>query len=230
VSIEKLASQLRRDLTANPKKAAALGLMILVALYFWGPLAWKFVKSGSTKQHKLNVSSLILTDDPVEPSKQQGKAGGRTRFRWEKVRQLIENDPHMQSADFEVAWVDPFGGPAPAPAEVEQVAQQSMEEPATVAAAVATIDPQNIGLTVGGIMLSSARRLAIVNGQICREGDLVSVIDKRDKTTTYEFRVQKIHKHSIQLEIAGQIFTLELSQPRLAHGDDFGRGRPKEEN
>ncbi|MBW8884592.1 MAG: hypothetical protein JF612_07410, partial [Planctomycetia bacterium] len=93
VNLEKLAKQLRRDTAANPKKAAALGLMILVALYFWGPLAWKwFSASGSKRSAKTSLASLILTDDPVEPS-QQTKARGGAKFKWEKARQLIKQDP-----------------------------------------------------------------------------------------------------------------------------------------
>src|SRR5437660_3518976 len=89
VSLNKVTSQLRRDLAANPKKAAALALMVAVALYFWGPLAWKFIKASGAKQNsKANMASLILTDDPIEPS-QQTKGGLRIRFRWERARQLI---------------------------------------------------------------------------------------------------------------------------------------------
>jgi hypothetical protein len=43
VKLDKLVKQLRRDATANPKKTALLGVMALVALYFWGPLLWKGV-------------------------------------------------------------------------------------------------------------------------------------------------------------------------------------------
>src|SRR6266576_3193818 len=111
VNLEKLAKQLRRDLAANPKKAAALGLMVLVALYFWGPLAWKWVAAGGNKRNsKVNMASLILTDDPVEPS-HQTKVRGGAKFRWEKARQLIRQDPHMVSATFDARWIDPFGKP-----------------------------------------------------------------------------------------------------------------------
>ena len=79
-------------------------------------------------------------------------------------------------------------------------------------------------------MLGSGKRLAIISGQICREGDHVSIIDKRDKTITYEFLVEKINRQSVQLEVSGRIFTLELSQPRLAHGDDLEHGKPQKRN
>src|SRR5580765_6714378 len=108
--------------------------MVLVALYFWGPLAWKFLKAGGAKQNsKANMASLILTDDPIEPS-QQTKGGSRIRFKWERVRQLIQQDPHMLSATFDASWVDPFGKPA-ATAEAERTTESSAEDSAATAAA-----------------------------------------------------------------------------------------------
>ncbi len=228
MSLNNLTSQLRRDLAANPKKAAALGLMVAVALYFWGPLAWKFIKaSGGKQNNKANMASLILTDDPIEPS-QQAKGGLRTRFKWERVRQLIQQDPHMVSATFDASWVDPFGKPAATAAEIGAAVETPAEDQATTAAAAAAIDPQSLGITLGGIMITSRGRFATINGETCREGETLAVGDKRDKTATYELRVLKIGRQSVQLDFGGRIFSLELTQPRLAHGDDFERAKPKE--
>jgi hypothetical protein len=228
VSLNHLSSQLRRDLAANPKKAAALGLMVAVALYFWGPLAWKFLKASGTKQNnKANMASLILTDDPIEPS-QQTKSGSRIRFKWERVRQLIQQDPHMLSATFDTSWVDPFGKPAATAAEAEPTGETHAENSGAAAAAAKVIDSQSVGLALGGIMISPRGRMATINGEACREGETVAVTDSRDKTLKYELHVLKISRQSVQFEISGRSFSLELSQPRLAPGDDFELGRLKE--
>ena len=77
VKLDKLTKQLRRDIAANPKKAAALGLMVLVALYFWGPLVWSwFAPAAARESSKASNVALILTDDPAEPARQgQGPRG-----------------------------------------------------------------------------------------------------------------------------------------------------------
>jgi len=171
VNLEKLVKQLRRDLAANPKKAAALGLMILVAGYFWGPLAWKwFSASGSKRSAKANLASLILTDDPVEPS-QQIKARGGAKFKWEKARQLIKQDPRMVSANFDVAWIDPFGQPAGAvePDPVGNVSAEDMAVKAAAAAANAPLDAGELGLKLGGVLIGSRSRVATINGEPCHE-------------------------------------------------------------
>ncbi len=109
MNLEKLTKQLRRDVAANPKKAALLGLMVVVALYFWGPLVWKFASvAGGKPRSNANLASLILTDDPAD-SPQQGKTRSGGKFRWDKVRQIIRQDPHMLPAVFDPNWVNPFG-------------------------------------------------------------------------------------------------------------------------
>ena len=223
VNLEKLAKQLRRDTAANPKKAAALGLMILVALYFWGPLAWKwFSAHGAKRSTKATLASLILTDDPVEPS-QQTKARGGARFRWEKARQLIKQDPRMVSANFDVAWIDPFGKPASG-VEPKSAVEAPVEETATRPASTAPLDASELGLKLGGVLIGTRSRVATINGEPCHEGDLISVSTKKeDKEETIQLRVLRIHRHAVELDFAGRMLLLELAQPKLQRGDEIGK-------
>jgi hypothetical protein len=222
VNLDKLVKQLRRDLAANPKKAAALGVMLLVALYFWGPLAWKWFSTGGKRTGKVNMASLILTDDPAEPS-QQSKARGNAKFKWEKARQLIRTDPRMISATFDPSWHDPFGKPMGA-------ASGAGNDPNSEAAqAESAVDAGNLGLVLGSVMIGPRSRVATINGEVCHEGDIVTVTQK-DKGTTHRLRVVKIRREGVTLEVGARVFTLELNQPRLAQGDEIERGKPKESN
>jgi hypothetical protein len=221
VNLDKLAKQLRRDMAANPKKAAALGLMVLVALYFWGPLAWKFVSASSSKRtQKMSTASLILTDDPAEPTQQTRQRGG-AKFRWEKVRQLIKQDPQMVSAAFDPIWIEPFGKPTASAAAAESVPESPMTEAAAVAAAVIAVDPSEIGIVLGGVMIGPRNRVATINGKACHEGDVIEVADKNDKSLSHEFRVVKIRRHGVELDFSGRMLTLELKRPTLSHGDEI---------
>jgi hypothetical protein len=227
VNLEKLVNQFRRDLAANPKKAAALGLMVLVALYFWGPLAWKWLSpTGNKRSSKVNMAALILTDDPVDPS-QQSKVRGGAKFRWEKARQLIRHDPRMISAAFDPSWTDPFGQPATT--ANENSATEAAETEAG-AAATAAAEPGSLGIVLGSVMIGPRTRVATINGEACHEGDTVTVADKQDKSKTYRFSVVRIHRQSVELDIGGRKFTLEQAQPKLAHGDEFERGKPRNGN
>jgi len=226
--LEKLAKQLRRDLAANPKKAAVLGLMVLVALYFWGPLAAKWISTGDGKRNnKVNLASLILTDDPVEPT-QQSKARGGAKFRWEKARQLMRHDPRMTSASFDATWLDPFGKP-PASAAPDAAAEAAAEsEAAALAAAAPPIEPSDLGIKLGSVLIGPRTRVATINGEACHEGDTVAVADKNDRAVTHHFRVVRIRRQSVELESGGRTVLVELVQPKLAHGDELERSKPKE--
>lgn len=223
VNLEKLVKQLRRDVAANPQKAAALGLMVLVALYFWGPLVWKWASAGGNKRNtKVNLASLILTDDPPEPT-QQSKLRGGAKFRWEKARQLIRQDPHMASATFDPRWIDPFGKP---PADT--TAQEAEAAQAEATAASAPAEPSTLGLVLGSIMIGPRHRVATINGETCREGDTVEVADKHDKGVKRHFKVAHIGRQEVELDIGGRSVVLELPAPKLAHGEGIEQGKPRD--
>jgi hypothetical protein len=226
VNLEKLARQLRRDLAANPKKAAALGLMVLVALYFWGPLVWKWASSsGNKRASKVSMASLILTDDPAEPT-QQNKARGNAKFRWEKARQLLRQDPRMTSAKFDPSWPEPFGSPT-ASGEHDPVAEAAEAQAATAAAAS---DPSTLGIVLGAVMIGPRTRLATINGKPCHEGDILTVTEKDDKSTARSFKVVRIFRQAVELEIAGRIILIEMTQSKLNHGDEIERSKSRPGN
>jgi hypothetical protein len=224
VNLDKLGKQLRRDVSANPKKAAVLALMMLVALYFWGPLAWQWLSAERNKRSsKVNLASLILTDDPVEPS-QQHKARGGAKFKWERARELIRQDPRMRSASFDVSWHDPFGKPGgEATVDPTQAAEASR-----VAAAAAAQQADSAGLVLESVMVGPRNRVATINGETCREGDRIRVADKQDPATKLEFRVVRIYRHAVDLEIDERRLTLALVPPTLAQGDEIERNNDKE--
>ena len=84
-----------------------------------------------------------------------------------------------------------------------------------------------LGVSLGGIMIGPRGRFATINGDAYRQGDILLVADKQDKSTSYEFRVVKINRSSVQLERGGGVFTLELAPTKLAQGDDIERAKPK---
>jgi hypothetical protein len=228
VNLEKLIKQLRRDMTANPKKAAALGVMILVALYFWGPLAWNWIApSASKRSSKMNTSALILTDDPAEPT-QQHKARGGAKFRWEKVRELVKHDSRMVSATFDPTWIDPFAKSAAAISSEAAAAAQS--DAVTSAAAAAPVEFSDLGIVLGGVFVGARSRVATINGEAHREGETIVVADKSDKTVIQRVRVAQIRRQAVVLEVGGRTFTVELTAPKLAHGDEIERDRRKDRN
>ena len=188
-----------------------------MALYFWAPMVWGWIKPGADKnQPAVAASEVILEDDPVDPLK-VAKKDGRV-FPWEKVRRKVLADPRMTPAVFEASWSNPFR-----PAEGGAVGV-----PTTTAAASAPaslpIDPAALGLKLTSVAISQKRRAAIINGDKYREGELVPVAGKDGKSAAgVEFRLLQVGFHEVQLEYRGTTYTLELNRPHLAPGDELNR-------
>jgi len=214
VKLDKLAKQLRRDLAANPKKAAALGLMALVALYFWAPLAWRWISPQGGKKSAQPLA-LILTDDPEQPSQSAKRRG--SQFRWEKVRQLIAQDARMAAAALERSWTDPFAPQAP-PATTAAPAGIG----ASPTAAVSEFTPDQAGFVLSGVLVGGKRRMATINGETYGEGSTIKIA-KEGLFAAVEFRLARITHKGIELERNGKTYALLLAEPELAHGDQIKR-------
>lgn len=232
MKLDKLAKQIRRDLMANPKKAGALGLMLLVAAYFWAPLAWRWLMPKDKKTAKAAVSKLILTDDPAEPTA-KGKPGALPPFRWEKVRQLMNADPRMVTALLDAAWRDPFKAP-PAPPESESPEQGKTEEETqreTTAQAI-EVGPEQAGLKLVSIAIGPRGRSAIINGETYRVGQVIvgDVKDPAKTKATIDFVIVRIERTRVELERNGKAWQLQLDQPKLARGDEIERAQPNKQD
>jgi len=220
VKLDKLVKQLKRDVTASPKKAAALALMLLVALYFWAPLVWKWFVPTGDKAGGGQTAGLILTDEP--PTAGEAEASGRLRLPWEEIRQVIQTDPRMTSAALDERWPDPFARPAPAaPAAVDA------ESPEAAGGATAAAgEPREASLVVTSIAISRRRKSATINGDTYEENDTVpSGADARETSAGY--RIVRIERQAVTLERDGRTLVLELSRPGLAQGDEIQRLRDK---
>ena len=227
MNLDKLAKQLRRDVAANPKKAAALGLMVAVALYCWGPLVWGWLRSAQDKQsEQAQLAKLILTDDPVEAA-DKAKPRSKARFRWERVRPQIAQDPYMVSATFDSVWSDPFG----LSAITTEGQSDSPIAPGTnsSASAASAVDPLELGLVLSSVAIGPKRRGATISGERYYLGDEIKIHGKEGKVLATHVRVAKITPQGVELEWQGKRFTLQLEQPRLANGDviEHGQARKK---
>lgn len=211
---------------ANPKKAAILGLMLLVAAYFWGPLLWKWVAPGGKKGGKESQTALILEDDPAEATPQT-KGGAVKPFRWEKVRQSIRNDRFMVSAAFEPQWPNPF---APPPGVARTPGGESAGGTAAEKSPV-EVTPQTAGLKLASVAIGPKRRTATIGGDTYREGDMIAVEGaEKQGSTGAEFRLVRIEAHGVELAREGKTWWLEFEKPRLAKGDEIEPATGDERN
>lgn|GEM_PF-2083553 len=223
VKLDKLTKRLSRDLAANPKKAGILGVMVLVALYFWLPLLKEWIGDSATSG-PAKVASVILTDDPATPAAGASKA--KETLRWEKVRQWVESDPWMASATFDPQWRDPFAiSSLTDPAQTTPKSTTPTTPEAIAAQAAASdgdISPEQAGLSVASVVVGPRLRTVNIGGDVYRENDLVEATAKDGETL--EFQIVSITPHEVWMRRNGKTYRLQLSRPRLAKGDRIDRG------
>ena len=216
VKLDKLTKQIRRDLTANPKKAAALGLMILVALYLWGPMVWGWAVSAKSSKRNF-AGDLILEDDPVDPVQTAEKA--KFVFKWDKVRQQILGNELMVSAVRDPAWPDPFQGTAPPP---PRIATSEQPTPTNPPPEVQNVTPVDLGLALTSVVISPRWRAATISGEVYLENEFIKSPPDQP-AGTMELKVTRITRDGVELESDGKTFVLRLERPKLAHGDEIIR-------
>jgi hypothetical protein len=215
VKLDKLARQLRRDISASPKKSAALGLMLVVALYFWAPMVWGWMKPGSGKAQASAADGVILDDDPVDPVAVAHKS--KHVFSWEKIRKAVAADPRMTPALLDPDWRDPFRYHANQQGGEQGIAAAALSQPK-----VPEVDPTGAGLVLTSVAIGPRRRSATITGETYREGETIKPAGADGQPMpSVEFRLVKVGYHGVELERSGRTYQLELKRASLAQGDEI---------
>lgn len=225
VNLGKTLKRLRRDLTANPKKAALLGLMVLVACYFWAPLLLGGFGFGGKRKSTASADELILTDDPVDVT--QPVRSTKKSLRWDRVQQWIAADPLMVSAAADSRWRDPFAEFKTPPKPEESKPPETTDTPPV--AELPETTPGAAGLTLQSVLVGSQRKVAMINGRMYRVGDTVPKREA-DKPAGVEFRIARILAEGAELERGGKTYLLAFDKVTLNDDGEIVRTRTDKDN
>jgi hypothetical protein len=221
VNLGKFYKRFRRDLAANPKKAALLGIMVLVAAYFWAPLVLGVLPARKGSAAAAAPPDVILADNPLGAA--QAAQNSKNAFHWERAQQSIAADATMASATFDRTWRDPFAAfdsPAPPPEEPEPIPSPADIAASAAADAAKAIAPGEAGLVLQGVLVGRLASAATISGEVYREGD---VVPAQVAGATVEFQVGYISKQGVALHSNGKRHWLEFSKSKLAPGDEIVR-------
>lgn len=245
MNASKLAKQLQKELTRNPKKTAVLGLVTLVAIWFWGPLIWKYTAGGKKAKAKPKqaaaATAVAGASTPAAAPVSEAKPAA-PRINWEQLLEQIAQDPRMQTATTPRGQRDPFSLTA-AELLAQQQQQQAERDAAAalpVAGATAPVravpvtdpTPDSLGLVLQGTLVSHTSRKATISGRTYRPGDVVRIAPAAgaENTTapTIEFTVEQIERRRVVLERNDKQYELALVKESLAEGDEltFHPSRP----
>jgi hypothetical protein len=217
VSLSRLQKQLTRDLKANPKKAGMLGLLAVLAAWFWAPLIF----GGKPSQ-------TVVQATPVPPAAAVRPAGQPTagatadiRPAWQDLNRWMAEDAQMTSARLSESQRNPFANSphltasaaaqAKALAEKAVLAQLSQDDPQTRQQLAATPredeikSAQDLGLVLSATVITHGRRAALINGRVYEEGVAL-------KADGMAFVVEEVRPDQVVLGRAGQQFKLAIKR------------------
>lgn len=203
MNIKRILRQLRREAIANPKKAAVLGLLVLVAMWFWLPL----LRGLATPDEQAPSGSI--TEPVVSAAKKDASAGVASATRepdspqhpWHKLVEWMESDPRTSAAKVSPRR-DPFAGPEKLATAVR------VEDPAEESEA--TLTPEGLGMVLSSTLVGPRRRVALISGRSYREGEIVRQVKQGQEFT---FMLAEVHPRRVILERNGRQFKLEIPAP-----------------
>ncbi len=222
----RFASQLRREIKANPGKAALLGGLLLVALYYWIPLVGKWV-SGSKGMELVRAKatageSLALSGENAFPALSGGiqnltlgrevplsPGSGKAQEappRWDLLVQWRQADPRTQPAQGPSVPRDPFQ-PLPRSNLSESTAWAENSPKAKTGRNTRSSSPsesllreeppEQVEVELTSIVVGPTRRVALINGRTYQEGNTLLVTKDGQQ---WLFRLSRILPTGIQLQ------------------------------
>jgi len=229
MSLDRVIKQIGKEARRSPKKAAVLGVLTLVAAWFWGPLLWGWIAPQQSPDEADTGQAAVVgsASPPPVPRPAASGAGsvgegvGRDATHspagvqpasaadWRELVEWMEIDRLTQPAELTPGQRDPFVHPVePEPAAVveEEAGPESEETP--VAA-----DPESLGLVLSSTIIGPKRSAARINGKTYGPGQIV-VVSKDGRQ--YEFVLAEIHPRQVVLVRESERFELNLPKPQLS--------------
>jgi hypothetical protein len=231
--------RLKREFTANPKKAAALCLLLLVAIWFWAPLlqAWflpdanaPVVSAGATTGSPGSPTMPNPGASPGNPAATApmatagsaplpGTAGAESAkpfadgCTWQQIAAAIDADERMKPAVSLASRTNVFPA-APSPEEARMAAT---EEPVTEPPP-AKLSPSEAGLVLSSTIVGRNRRTALINGRRYAVGDEIKSAKEGQQIV---FKLLAVEPRQIVLENAGDRFLVKMPGGRLSTDDNL---------
>jgi hypothetical protein len=237
VKNSKLAKQLKKELTRNPKKTIALGLVTVVALWFWAPLAWKWMGNDPKKAKRkaaVAAAQAAAAETPTNATEGTPKPAPAPKFVWDKLLEHMARDERMATAVLPAKARDPF-----ATTELEEqlvVAQPAYTVGPAAARTVPLADPepQALGLVLEGTMLSPRMQRATISGKTYRPGGIVKAVatsapsdvasaeeSAASQRRLITFQLELIEAHRVVLTRNGKQYPLVLKREALIEDEQL---------
>jgi hypothetical protein len=204
VNIQKISNQFKHEITAHPKKAIFLGIMLVVGLYFWTPhlLGWinkteEGPKSTTGTQVAVNASGAQANFADNLGGNKENKP---LKYSWKEVLKWMDNDPRTRPAQPLTIDRDPFQGP-------KEEVDKTKEEPEVKAPPVS---PASLGMALTSTIIGPNGGIARIGGRTYNQGQTIEAVKEG---RNYKFVLAEIHDRKVVLEMEGESFELSIPEP-----------------
>lgn len=203
MNVQQLVKRLRREMTANPKKAIILGLVLLVGVYFWAPLLASWMGSGNTPvAAKASDASADLVPSFTAMLTAQTAAKPKDKetekqHSWSTLAEWLDRDDRTTAADPQVVGRNPFCA----------VVEKKEIKVALPKVIKTRLTPQQLAMSLEGTMIGRQRKMAVIDGRGYQLGDTIKV---RNRQGSAEFELSEIESHSAVLTLGGERFVLRI--------------------
>jgi hypothetical protein len=201
---------------------AILGLLCLVALWFWVPLVWGWISeeddpaNPAAARASAVASSASAALPAAEPRATANKPQS-PQHDWRDLVRWMEDDPRTSATDPALGRRDPFLVPR------AEAARAETEDEATDEAQQALVEatPEALGMVLSGTIVGPRRRVAQINGKPYRQGETVRLLkDGRQ----IEFALVAVHPRQIVLRRNAEEFELTIPVPAPKGRIELTRG------
>ncbi|MBN2217968.1 MAG: hypothetical protein JW719_11390 [Pirellulales bacterium] len=209
MKLDNLIRRLRREIAVSPKKAAILGLLLLVAIWYWFPLVWGWLVPESTPTAAEPAPKTVSAQVKDEGPAALGSDSKETKTHsWKQIAQWIESDPRTVALSDPQGRTDPFD---PVRQPIEEGTQQ--EKVNALAAAVPhDADPAGLGLVVSSTVVGPRGQaaLALINGRTYRPGETVRL---EHDGQAIDFQLVEIRADGVTLQRNNRQYDMRLPEP-----------------
>jgi hypothetical protein len=175
--MDKLLKQLQRDLKRNPKKAGILGLLVLVAGWFWLPL---IMPKEEPKRVKPTAAATTATAAPVAAAAPAAAA----TMRWQDLARALDSDPRMRSLVMTsdlvrrnpfTAQVAEFDADAAFDLYVDEALAELDDEERTISPEEASPQLNALPLVLSSTIVGGRTPRAVINGRAYDRGATIGL-------------------------------------------------------
>jgi hypothetical protein len=213
---------MRREAAANPAKAGALAIVLVVAIWFWVPLVVHWCSPPAAPSGKAAAAGAPPNATPDNGAKELAASSATlataSSANWQDLDQTIEQDRRMRPNVQLSGWRDPFGPSAAALAAektMQQHEQQQKQHQVKKRAPPPDLLPADAGLVLNSTLVGSGPRMALIGGEPYWEGDMVPAPSSSDG-----FRVAEIYPRQVVLQRHGKQYNLEIKVSQRAGQDE----------